>query len=84
MDLKEFGINLRTAREKHLAGVSINRAAQMALVGHSQLKKMEDGELDPQLSTVYRICEKWNVPIGELCCPKKIEPKKTRAIRSGV
>jgi len=84
MDLKKFGANISRIRQVYLPGKTINRAAQMALLTHTQLKNMEKGEWDARLSTVFQLAERWNVPLEEFFVSSKEEdsPKK-RIIRLG-
>ena len=76
MDQIEFGKRLRQIREKYLPELSLNKAAQMALIGHSQLTNIEEGKVDPRMSTIFRIAESWNVPIEEFFATDKRKSRK--------
>lgn len=69
MNFSDLGKRIKELREKHLPGVSQNRAAMMALLTYTQLIKIENGH-DFQLKTLYRMSERWNIPIEEFFCPE--------------
>jgi transcriptional regulator with XRE-family HTH domain len=80
MDLRQFGRNLTGIRLKYLPGASFSDAAQRGRVTWNQLKKIEDGSMNPTLTTIFKLAESWGVPLEEFFAPEKeAEPSKTKA-----
>lgn len=81
MNLIEIGQNIKLVSEKYLPGISLNRAAGMALLSYTQLKKIESGIYNARILTIIQIAERWNVPIEEFFAMKKEEVRKTDSKR---
>lgn len=76
MDKKTFGKNVKRIRDKEL-GLSANKAAQMAFIGVTQLKRIENGTGNPNLETIFKMAEAWQVPIIEFFKAQKEIPQPT-------
>ncbi|RPI74757.1 MAG: XRE family transcriptional regulator [Desulfobacteraceae bacterium] len=77
-----FGNNVKRIRESDL-GLSANKAAQMAFIGVTQLKRIEKGTGNPNLDTILKISEGWGVPIIEFFRESKLTPTKADIQRAG-
>jgi transcriptional regulator with XRE-family HTH domain len=60
MDRKSFGENVSFIREKIL-DLPRTRAAMMALIGYDQLLRLETGDGNPTLDTLFRLADRWGV-----------------------
>ena len=68
--LRQIGDNIKLIREKEL-GLTVNRAAQIALMRWTQLRDIENGLANPNMKTLYKIAKAFNVPIDRLFEIKK-------------
>jgi transcriptional regulator with XRE-family HTH domain len=62
--LKEFGKNLRNIRERQ--GYSLRSLSHECTIDWSDIGKIERGETDIQLSTLWELAEALKVPYAEL------------------
>jgi transcriptional regulator with XRE-family HTH domain len=70
MKLEDIGKNIEAIRKAR--GWSINYAANKALLTWSHLKKIESGQCNSTLKIIFRIANKWQVPIiAFFKCPLK-------------
>lgn len=62
--LKDFGNNLKAIREKK--GISQRGLATLCLIEHSQIGRIERGEVNTTISTLFLIADKLGVKPEEL------------------
>lgn len=67
MTLEEIGKNIETIRKSR--GWSINYAANKALLTWSHLKKIESGQCNSTIKIIFRIANRWQVPVIEFFEP---------------
>lgn len=63
-DIKEFGYNLKDAREK--AGLSLDDLARIIDSDKSHLSKLESGSQIPKVDTVFRLMDALNLSASSL------------------
>jgi predicted transcriptional regulator len=84
-NLTEFGANVHRLRKKYYPNISFSMAVARSGVSYMQLKKIEAGEMNPQLLTIMRLSECWNIPLIEFFEKEDLaEPaKKKKVVRAG-
>lgn len=72
MTLKEIGKNVEKIRKAK--GWTLNYAAKKASMGWGHLRNIEAGECNTTLRIIYRISQKWEVPIIDFFkAPRKMK-----------
>ncbi len=64
MLLKKFGIKLKTVREN--SGISQLRLSELTGIVREQISRIENGQINPTLETVYRLSSALEIPLSNL------------------
>lgn len=70
-------MNTRLKEWRKRRGLSQRKLAEMSGVHHVSLARLESGQLDPQLSTLLKLCRSLNVTLDQLIGVVK-RPQKGR------